>query len=72
MSTLHRELCGIVSTLQKYEHYITGSHFPKYLYCDHKLILYLRGRKGQLSHRFFRYQVIITRFQSVKFIWTPG
>ena len=62
MSTLHRELCGIVSALQTYEHYLIGSHFPIYLFCDHKLIPYLWGRKGQLSHRFFRYQVIITKF----------
>ena len=26
MSVLHRELCGIVSALQAYEHYIVGSH----------------------------------------------
>ena len=71
MSTLHRELCGIVSALQTYEHYIIGSPFPIYLYCDHKPILYLWGRKGQLSHRFFRYQVIITKFQNLKIIWMP-
>ena len=69
-STLHRELCGIVSALQTHEHYIIGSPFPIYLYCDHKPILYLWGRKGQLSHRFFRYQVIITKFQILKIIWT--
>ena len=72
MSTLHRELCGIVSALQTYEHYIIGSPFPIYLYCDHKPILYLLGRKGQLSHRFFKYQVIITKFHNLKIIWTPG
>ena len=72
MSTLHRELCGIVSALQTYEHYIIGSPFPIYLYCDHKPILCLWGRQGQLSHRFFRYQVIITKFQNLKIIWTPG
>ena len=71
-STLHRELCGIVSALQTYEHYITGSPFTIYLYCDHKPILYLWGRKGQISHRFFRYQVVITKFQNLKIIWTPG
>ena len=53
MSTLNRELCGIVSALQTYEHYIIGSPFPIYLYCDHKPILW--GRKGQVSPRFFRY-----------------
>ena len=30
------------------------------------------GLKGQLSHRSFRYQVIITKFQNLKIIWTPG
>ena len=72
MSTLHREFCKIVSTLQTYEHYIIGSSFPIYLYCAHKPILHLWGRKGQLSHRFFRYQLIITKFQSLEIIWTPG
>ena len=31
MSTLHREICGIVSALQTYEHHIIGSLFPFYL-----------------------------------------
>ena len=56
MSTLHRELCGTVSALQTYEHYIIFSPFPIYLYCDHKPILCLWGRKGQLSHQFFKYK----------------
>ena len=41
MSTLHREPCGIVSALQTYEQLIICSLLPIYLYCDHKLILYL-------------------------------
>ena len=72
MSTLHRELCGLVSALQTYEHYIIGSPFPIYFYYDHQAILHLWGRQGQLSHRFFRYQVIFTKFQNLKIIWTPG
>ena len=72
MSTLHREHCGTVSALQTCEHYIIGSPFPIYLYCDHKPILYIWVRKGQLSPRFFRYQVIITKFQNLNIIWTPG
>ena len=68
MSTLHREPCGIVSALQTYEHYIVGSLLPIYLYCDHKPILYSWGLKGQLSHRFFRYQFFITKFQNLKII----
>ena len=49
MSTLHRELCGIVSALQTYEHYIIGFPFPIYLYCDHKPMLYLWGRKDSYT-----------------------
>ena len=55
MSTLHRELCGIVPAFQTYEHYIIESLFPTYLYCDKKPILNLWGLTGQISHRFFRY-----------------
>ena len=72
ISILPREVCGIVSALQTYGHYNMGSPFPIYLFCDHKPILYLWGRKKQLSHRFFRNQVIITKFQNLKNIWTPG
>ena len=72
MSTLHRELCGIVSNLQTYEHYVIGSPLPIYPFCDHKPFLSLWGRKGQLYHRFFSYQVILTNFQNLKIIWNPG
>ena len=72
MATLQKELCGIVSALQTYEHYIIGAPFPTDLYCDPKPILYLSGRKRQLSHGFFRYQVIIPNFQNLKIIWNPG
>ena len=72
MSTLHRELCGIISALQTYEHFINGSPHPIKIFCDHKPLLYLWARKGRLSHRFFRYQVIITQFTNLQIIWTPG
>ena len=72
MSTLHRELCGIISALQTYEHFIIGSPHPIKFFCDHKPLLYLWVRKGRLSHRFFRYQVIITQFTNLQIIWSPG
>ena len=65
MSTLHRELCGIVSALKTYEHYITGSPFPICLYCDHKTIPYLRWGKRQLFHRFNKYQVNVIKFHNL-------
>ena len=72
MSAEHREICGIISALQKYEFYLIGSPFPLYLFCNHKPILFLCSRRGQLSHRFFKYQVVLTKFQILKFIYTEG
>ena len=53
MSTTARELCGVISALQTCDHYIIGSTHAVYLYIDHKPLLYLWGRRGKLSHRFF-------------------
>ena len=39
VSTLYKEVSALVSDLQTFEHYIIGSHFPIYLYCDRKPIL---------------------------------
>ena len=72
MSTQHRELCGKISDLQTYEFYIIGSPFPLYLYRDLRPILFLWPRKGQLSHRFFKHQVVLTKFNNLKIIYTPG
>ena len=61
----HRELCAIISALQTYEIYVIGSPFLIYLYCDHRPILFLWSRQGQMSHRFFKYQAVITKFQKL-------
>ena len=68
----HRELCVIVSALQTYEHYRLGSSHPIFVHCDHKPIIYSWGRRGKLSHRFFRYQIVITQFQNLKIVWIEG
>ena len=72
MSTLHRELSGIISALQFYEHFIIGSLHQIKIFCDQKQLLRLWARIGRLFHRFFRYQVIITQLTNLKIIWTPG
>ena len=72
MSTTARELCGVISALQTYEHYLIGSPHPVYVYTDHKPLMYLWGRRGKLSHRFFRDQLVISQFQNLKIIWTEG
>ena len=48
-STFRRELCGIVSALQNYDHHIIVSPFPTYSKCVHKWSPYLCGRKAKLS-----------------------
>ena len=45
MSTLHRELCGIISALQTYELFIISSPHRIKVFCDHKPLLYLWARK---------------------------
>ena len=72
MSPQHRELCGIISALQTYEFYLIGFPYPIYLFCDHMPKLFLWSRRGQLSHRFFQYQVVLTKFQNLKIIYTEG
>ena len=72
MSPQHKELCIIISALQTYEFYIIGSPYPIYLNCDHRPILFFLFRRGQLSHRFFKYQVVLTIFQKRKIIYTEG
>ena len=72
MSTTARELCGVVSALQTYEHYLLGSPHPIYLYTDHEALIYHWGRRGKLSHRYFRFQLVISQFQNLKIIWTDG
>ena len=39
MSTLHRELCRIISALQTYEHLIIGSPYPIKISCYHTPLL---------------------------------
>ena len=34
--------------------------------------MYLWGRRGKPSHRFLRYQLVISQFQNLKIIWTNG
>ena len=51
---------------------ITSSPYPIYLFCDHRPLTFLWSRRGILSHRFFKYQVVLTKFQNLKIIYTEG
>ena len=72
LSTLDRELLGIVHALQIYEFLIIGSPHPIHIFTYHKPLLYCFTKKGNLSPRFYRAQVQLTRFSKHKIIHTPG
>ena len=62
----------MISALQTHEFYVIRSLYPIYQYCDHRPILFLWSRRGQMSHRLRTYQVIITKFRSLQFLYTEG
>ena len=72
LSTLDRELLAIVYALQIYEFLIIGSPHPIYLFTDHKPLLHCFAKKGNLSPRFYRAQMQLTKFSKLKIIHTPG
>ena len=72
LSTLHKELCGIVSALKTYEHYIIGSPHTICVYCDHMPNNYLWARKRNFFRKFSHFHLIISQFQNLKIIWIPG
>ena len=62
LSTLDRELLGIVHALQIYEFLIIGSPHPIQIFTDHKPFLHCFTKKGNLSPRFYRAQMQLTKF----------
>ena len=52
LSTLDRELLGIVHSLQNYEFLIIGFPHPMHIFTDHKPLLHCFTKKGNLSPRF--------------------
>ena len=72
LSTLERELLGIVHALQTYEIIIKGSPHPIHVFTDHKFLLHCLTKKGNLSPRFYRAQMQLTNFSKLKIIHTPG
>ena len=66
LSTLDRELLAIVYALQ-----ISLPH-PIYIFTDHKPLVHCFAKKGNISPRFYRAQMQLTKFSKLKFIHTPG
>ena len=65
ITTLHRELCGIISAPSSQEQFITDSPHPIKAFFDYKPLLYICPRKGKFSLHFFCYQLIITQLTSL-------
>ena len=72
LSTLDRELFGKVYALQIYEFLIIGSPYPIYIFTDQKPLLHCFAKQGNLSRRFYRAQMQLTKFSKLKKIHTPG
>ena len=72
LSTLDRELLGIVHALQIFELLITGSPHPIHIFTDHTPLLHCFTKKGNLNPRFYRAQMQLTKFSKLKIIHTPG
>ena len=72
LSTLDREFIGIVHALQIYEFLIIGSPHPIHNFTDHKPLLHCLTKKGNLSPRFYRAQMQLTKFSKLKINHTSG
>ena len=72
LSTLDRDFLGIVHALQIYEFLIIGCPHPIHIFTDHKPLLHCFTKKGNLSPRFYRAQMQLTKFSKLKIIHTPG
>ena len=67
LSTLDRELLGIVHALQIYEFLIIGSPHPIHIFTDHQPLLHCFTKKGNLGPRIYRAQMQLTNFQNSKY-----
>ena len=70
LSTFERELLGIVHALQIHEFLIIGSPHPIHIFTDHKPFLLCFTKKGNLSPRFYRAQMQLTKFSKLEIIQT--
>ena len=51
---------------------IIGSPHPIYIFTDHKHLLHCFAKKRNLSPRFYRAQMQLTKFSKLKIFHTPG
>ena len=72
LSTYDRELCAITFALPQYEFIIVGSKFPITIFTHHNPIFFLFTRKGNLTPRQCKGQMLLTKFSNLQIIHTAG
>ena len=72
LSTYDRELCAITFALSLYEFIVIGSKFPINIFTDHNPILFFFTRKGNLTPRQYKSQMLLTKFSNLQIIHTAG
>ena len=71
LSTLMRECTAIIYTLTENEFLILGSKYQTVLFTDHKPINFSQQNSNP-NHRFYRFQLILMKFQNLHIVWTAG
>ena len=72
LSTYDRELCAITCDLSQNEAMIIGSKSPITIFTDHNPIRFLFTRKGNLTPRQYKAQMLLINFSTLQFIKTAG
>ena len=72
LSTYDRDFCAITFALSQYEFILIGSKFPITISTDHNPILFFFTRKGNLTPRQYKSQMLLTKFSKLQIIHTAG
>ena len=70
--TYDQELCAITFVLSQFVFKIIGSNFPITVLTDHIPILFLFTRKGNLTPRQYKAQMLLTKLSNLQFYHTAG
>ena len=72
LSTYDRELCAITFALSHYEFIVIDSKFQISIFTDQNPILFLFTRKGNLTPKQNKAQMLLTKVSNLQFINTTG
>ena len=71
-STYDRQLCALTFALSQYEFLIIGSKTPIIVFADHNPILFPFTRKGNLTPRQYKAQMLLTKLSNRQIVHTAG